>query len=475
MKGFDAPKDSLGDLKAEAAATLIAATSDVALIVDGEGVVRDLALGSEEISLEDCGDWLDKPWLETVTVESREKIEEMLRGALSHERPRWRQVNHPSPDGMDLPILYSAMQVGRKGPIIAIGRDLRTLATLQQRLVDAQQSMEREYARLREAETRYRLLFQIASEAVLIVEAESRKIIEANSAAADVLGKPVKQIVGVTLPNFPDRFDAEGRKGIDAQITALQAAGRADDIEVRSPNGSRAFVVSSTLFRQDNASHCLVRLSSLDGELNDSQSASMESRLIKVLESSPDALVITDPDGRILTANRAFLDLTELAADEQVRNESLDRWLGRPGVDLNVLRSTLREHGSVRLFATTMRGEYGAVAEVEISAVSVLDGDPPCHGFMIRNVGRRLSGNPGRSQQLPRSVEQLTELVGRMSLKDIVRETADVIERLCIETALKLTGNNRASAAEMLRLSRQSFYTKLRRHGLAENSSETKH
>jgi DNA-binding NtrC family response regulator len=72
------------------------------------------------------------------------------------------------------------------------------------------------------------------------------------------------------------------------------------------------------------------------------------------------------------------------------------------------------------------------------------------------------------NHSLPRSVEQLTELVGRVSLKELVRETTDVIERLCIEAALELTGDNRASAAEMLGLSRQSLYVKLRRYGLGD-------
>ena len=49
-----------------------------------------------------------------------------------------------------------------------------------------------------------------------------------------------------------------------------------------------------------------------------------------------------------------------------------------------------------------------------------------------------------------------------------MRETTDVIEKLCIEAALELTGDNRASAAEMLGLSRQSLYSKLRRFGLGD-------
>jgi DNA-binding NtrC family response regulator len=66
----------------------------------------------------------------------------------------------------------------------------------------------------------------------------------------------------------------------------------------------------------------------------------------------------------------------------------------------------------------------------------------------------------------------MTELVGRLPLKDIVRETTDLIEQLCIEAALELTGDNRASAAEILGLSRQSLYIKLRRLGIIESASD---
>ena len=53
-----------------------------------------------------------------------------------------------------------------------------------------------------------------------------------------------------------------------------------------------------------------------------------------------------------------------------------------------------------------------------------------------------------------------------------MRDTTDVIERLSIEAALELTGDNRASAAEILGLSRQSLYVKLRRFGLAERNGD---
>jgi DNA-binding NtrC family response regulator len=64
------------------------------------------------------------------------------------------------------------------------------------------------------------------------------------------------------------------------------------------------------------------------------------------------------------------------------------------------------------------------------------------------------------------------QLVGYSTLKDIVAETTEIIEKMCIETALELTGNNRVAAAELLSLSRQSLYVKLRKFGILGKEAE---
>lgn len=160
--------------------------------------------------------------------------------------------------------------------------------------------------------------------------------------------------------------------------------------------------------------------------------------------------------------------MAQVPTEEAARGELLDRWLGRPGIDLDVLMTNLRQRGSIRLFASSLRGELGVSSDVEVSAAAVMNGGQPCYGFAIRDIGRRLPAGPDGKRVLPRSLTQITELIGRVALKDLVREATDVLERLCITTALELTADNRASAAEMLGLSRQSLYVKLRRHGLGD-------
>ncbi len=472
MNAFRSPTSSIGQLDAEAAATLVAAAADLTLVLDAQGVIRDLAFQSAELAdaLPQHGGWIGQTWSDTVTSESRPKVEAMLRGSATGGMPRWRHLNHPLPGGLDVAVLYSVVQLGDDGRVVAFGRDLRAVSTLQQRLVDAQQSLERDYSRIRHVETRYRLLFQMASDAVLIVDAATQRVVEGNPAARQMLGESTGRLPRRALSEI---FDAATAPSIQALLDTVRASGRADDVRARlaeaAPDGiGREVLVSASLFRDESATLFLLRIALLEADSNTAVVPKLKSKLIKLMESAPDGFVVTGTDGRIITANMAFLEMAQLPGEEPARGEPLDRWLGRPGVDLDVLIANLRQRGTIRLFASTLRGDLGVSSDVEVSAAAVMNGGQPCYGFAIRDVGRRLSGEPDSDRVLPRSLTEITELIGRVGLKDLVREATDVVERLCIKTALELTDDNRASAAEMLGLSRQSLYVKLRRHGLGE-------
>jgi transcriptional regulator PpsR len=469
VKAFASPVASFGELDAESVATLIATASDIALILDADGVVTDMAFQSEELAndLRDSTEWVGRRLGTCVAPDSRPKVAAMLRDAdkASVAKPRWRHINHLGEAGKSVPVLYCAVQAGEGDRIVAFGRDLRALSSLQQKLMAAQETLERDYSRLRETEMRYRLLFQMSSEALIILDANKLRGTECNPAARTLLGFG-EQTSGFSLG---DIFHPESIESVQSHLNAARAGVRADDITVRLKQGDAGVSVAASLFRQENANCFLVRISQEGGG-----AASMtdtKRKLLKIVESAPDGFVVTDAAGNILTANAAFLGMAGLVTEEQAQGESLDRWVGRNGVELDVLMSSLRQRGSVRFFTTTVRAEDSTISQVEISAVTVGTGGASCFGFAIRNIGPRLQVEPKKTAHtLPRSVEQLTELIGRVSLKELVRESTDVIEKMCIEAALELAGDNRASAAEMLGLSRQSLYVKLRRYGLGDLS-----
>lgn len=457
---FRSPRESIGDLDAETAARLMAVSSDVAMVIDREGVIRDIAVSGADMPLEGFSDIIERRWIDTVTSDSRRKVEEMLQESGSANGSRWREVNQQSPLG-SIPLRYMAVDFGRDGRVIALGRDLRAGQAMQQRILQAQQSMERDYVKLRQAESRYRVLFQITSEAILIIDPVSKKIVEANPAVATLLGSDYGSLVGQA---FAKLFHPDSR---DAALALLsEQSTRTEATPLRLSDGRQGFQASAALFRQDGAVHALVSLSTTQSEPPLPEDEAKQ-RLLRVLNRIPDAFVVTNDDLTILDVNLAFLEMSQLPSAEVARGESLSRFLGRPGVDLRVLSRNLREHGWVRNFGTVVRTVHGDQEDVELSAVSVQTGLDVTQGFVMR-PSRRSAPSPSVHQdQLPRTAEELTQLVGRISLREIVAETTDVIERMCIKSALNLTGNNRASAAEILGLSRQSLYSKLSRHGFS--------
>lgn len=451
-------------MDAEAASRLIAAAADATLVLDGDGVIRDMAFGNADLAAALGGRkaWVGRALADSVAEDSRGKVTDMLGSAAAHEPPRWRHLNLRGTDGTSLPLLCAANHVTGSDRSIVFARDLRLLASLQQRLVEAQQAMEREYGRLRQAETRYRLLFQMSGEPVLVLDAASLRVLEANLAADRLFG---------AQPGFLDAFALEDRPRVEALLAAVRAAGTAEERRVTLVGTGREVLLSASLLRHERSSLFLVRLAFLGAEGPATAAPVSSARLAEFVESTPDAFVLISADGRIITANPAFLELAQLPNEAQVRGEELSRFLGRQSIELDVLLAQVRGRGPVRMFRTLLRGDQGSEADVEVSAVSVLDGGQTCFGFTIRDIGTRAPLPAETSPALP-AAGQLTDLVGRVPLKELVREATDVIEKLAIEAALELTGNNRASAAEMLGLSRQSLYVKLRRYGIGEADAD---
>jgi transcriptional regulator PpsR len=258
-------------------------------------------------------------------------------------------------------------------------------------------------------------------------------------------------------------FHPQDQDGLLEHMGAVISGASTPRREVNLPDGT-SVTLAASLFRQDRTTQLLVRLTPESHVIAHDEAPGVA--LHDVVERIPDAFVLADQHMVIQAVNAAFLDLTHLPRADQAVGEPLDRFLGRPGIDLDLIAGQLRTDGTVRNFETLIRARDGEMEDVEISAVSVDSDGRRQFGFAIRSIARRL-GRPESSADMPRSVEQLTELVGRVSLKDIVRESTDLIERLCIEAALRFTSNNRASAAEILGLSRQSLYSKLHRHGIA--------
>ena len=455
-----AQDDLFDSLESDVATKLAMVAGDITLVLNTQGEVLDASADPNDYP--GFEDWIGSDLLELVTIESRPKIMELLAAARKGEVQHWRQVNHPMPDG-DIPVRYVIVASSDRKQFFALGRDMREAAVLQQRLLQAQQTLERDYARLRHVETRYRILFEQSSEPVLIVEHGEHRIREANRAAHAVLGAEQGSLPGTRLTGHFARND---REPLISYFGSALAARKVKPFEATLARNSESIGLSATGFRENGRQFLLVRLSGPETTLAGGYAGARS-----VLEEMPDAFVMANSERAIVAANMAFVELVGAASLEQILGHPVSDYIGRPGIDMELIEGQLAKNGTARNVMTVIGAAQQEKTEpVELSAVRT-SGDSGLFGFVIRAVGRRLRDLPPMSDDLPRSVEQLTELVGRMSLKDIVRESTDLIERLCIEAALSYTSNNRASAAEILGLSRQSLYSKLNRYGFNKASN----
>lgn len=454
----------LSDVSPQTLRTIVATGSDIALLVTDKGIVTGVHLARDLKPANDVETWSGAELSSLVTEESIPKIAEMLDSARSDDEPRWREINHRTSTDEDFPVRYAAVKSGSEGNVILLGRDLRMAAQLQKRLMQAQLTMEQDYERIRQIETRYRVLFETTHEALVIVSSDTGRIVDANTASARLFARDVSDLANSV---FSDRFAAAGRADLAVALAMVRETGRERTVTLRNAADGARLNLDVILFRSVNDTLYLCRLT--PANIQSVVNRGFDQSLTALYSRSVDAMVFTDQNGAILRANTAFMSMADVAVAETLTEMNLGEFLARPEIDLNVLMSNAKVKGRLSVYATRFRSAFGVTVPVEISTTYLPEAEPEVFGFILRDVTRSAPSRETTPLGAPVSsdaVEQIIAMVGTTPLKDLVRGTTDVVEKLCIETAIKLTNNNRASAAEMLGLSRQSLYVKLRKYGL---------
>ena len=344
-----------------------------------------------------------------------------------------------------------------------LGRDMQPFAEIQQRLVREQQARERDQQRLRSGETYYRVVLEASETPMALVDPESGRITDINSAAANLLGTKADTLGG---SSFAQAFEGRRREEFMEQVRSAAQAVEASGVEAVARRNGRAVTVFPEFFRASGDMVLLCRLRLVDEK--DATGPELAQALAALFATSSDAIVLTDAKGIIRDANEAFLILADAAQLRDIKDQSLAEFLARGTIDLKLIMETSSKSGRMRNFAAQVKSLVGTRAPVEISAARLRQrGGDLGFGMIVRETDPDDYAGPESAVAVSDdAMKNVMDLVGTASLKELVSATSDVVEKMCIETAVKLTDNNRAAAAEMLGLSRQSLYVKLRKYGL---------
>ncbi|QKD05317.1 transcriptional regulator PpsR [Mesorhizobium loti R88b] len=461
---FQHPETHLLQADVRTVANLLSAAADLTLVVDYNDVIDDLSHNLDQLSSAGIPSWRGQPIEGVVRSSSRSTLKKMLRTARDGGSATRFDISHLLDGGRDLPIQYSAFKVGGDGQIVLLGRDLRVVAELQSRLLANRQSLEQNAKNQRQAEAHYRLLFETASEAIIIVDAASGKIREANPRAAAIVGFAGAGLSGRRLSAL---FDKHQQADVQAMLAAVLASGTPVTLSLSDGPNDRRLVLAAELFRAGDLRLIMVRVSEPDSAAD--LHAAPDLGLDSLVRNAAEGVLLTDDQGKVLWANESFLALAGLPLAAHAVGRSFGDFFEWSNIEQDVLLQNVRRHGRVQTFAGTVKGMNGQSTDVDLSAVAMLDRSPPGYGFVIRALSTE-GARPGRgNSDLTRTAENLVEMIGRVPMKDLVRDTTDVIEKMCIEAALNLTGNNRASAARVLGLSRQALYLKMNKFGIASD------
>lgn len=463
------PWDTLGNLEPRSLGGIVAAASDITMMIAPDTTIVALMVNKTSADLGKLDHWVGRSVRDFLTVESIPKFEAALdRLKQKQYGTKSVELNHRDNAVWDFPIQYTFHPLEADGSVLMMGRDLRPIAETQRQLVQAQIALERGYEAQREFDSRYRLLLATVQDAIVLVTLSDGRVSDLNDNAAALFDGARKDMIGTV---FSSHFMDIRRSEMESKLVNSAMSDGASPIALVSSRKGRQLTVHPSVFRVGGDRVVICRITQAN-ENPIPKSGGFGATLETLYASAVEGILFTDMRGVIKTANDRFLSMVEASHLPALKGRNLSEFLARGQVDLSVILENTQRTGQVRLYATDLISDFGSKVAIETSATLLGKGPDQQIAFVLRDAGRIDALRLPTAEGDTNAQQNILELVGSASLKEIVAETNDVIEKLCIETAIKLTNNNRVAAAEMLGLSRQSLYVKLRKYDFLKKGEE---
>lgn len=427
------------------------AQPDVTITLDLDGVIRDVTV-SNTLSRQDVSAWIGRPWTETVADTGDRKVRRMVEDAVRRQVSAFRQVTQRFPSGLELLMEYTTIRLGEHGGLIAVGKSLQAVTELQSRLLSAQQEMEREFWKLRELETRYRLLFDNSSEAVILLRAANLRILEANPAAVRAIGLSPERQQGIAGRDFLQEVASRERELFQSMLRNVRDQGKAPGMMVHLGRDAEPWLIRASLMTAETGLMFLVQLAPVAVTHTASAPEAPAVSIEAILDQGPEGLAVLDAGGIVIQANTAFRRLMGLRDGELPEGRPITAWLQWTGAAPDP--------------ASQRRSALATILNpVGTAAVEVLHVGPGDSAGGLSVVLVRAAPRPEVTAVDPlcQGLTDIIEQVGQRPLTEIVTEGARRLEVHCLRTALRSAAGDPGSAAGRLGLSVEEFRARLAR------------
>ena len=441
---------------------VLATSSDIAVLLNSDTKISSILVNKAEKSYGNLDHWIGRKITDFLTTESIPKIKSAIDKLENGETVLYGlELNHVDNAYWQFPIKYNIHRLGKDGQIILLGRDLQTISENQQRFVKAQIASEESIEEKRELEAHFKVLLTKTTDALAFINAKSGEIIFSNPAFQELFFNDDFKDEKTEMESFI--AGNSERKGFMEKLS-IAAHGSYDiSEELETTSGEVIFSITPNVYRA--AGQQIIICQFFPKTIRKQGEKELTENLLATFHNSSDAIIFTDIKGSIQYTNERFLDLTNTSHKNEVIAQNLSDFLGRGEIDLAIMLENVMKSGAVKIYSTHLKSSFGTKIDIE---ASVSRNNSDANG-LIAFIVREVLSPSGREEaskvysRLEHSQDEVAakELVGSATLKEIVTDTTDVIEKICIEAALGITNNNRAAAADLLGLSRQSLYVKL--------------
>jgi PAS domain S-box-containing protein len=249
------------------------------------------------------------------------------------------------------------------------------------------------------SETRYRRLFETAQDAILILDGDSGKIIDANPFVIELLGYSLEELIRKELWEIGLFSDKKENK---AAFKRLHKDGyiRYENLPLETKDGKRVdveFVSNTYDVDGRNVIQCNIRDITERARATHALKTS-ETRYRRLFETAQDAILILDGDsGKIIDANPFVIDLLGYSLDELVGKELWQIGLFPDIKQAKAAFQQLYANGYIRYEDLPLETKDGRRAEVEFISNTYTVDDLNIIQCNIRDItDRKRSENAAR-------------------------------------------------------------------------------
>jgi PAS domain S-box-containing protein len=260
-------------------------------------------------------------------------------------------------------------------------------------LEDITERVQAEQA-LMERERRYRALFEHTNDAVFIISLDMKHL-EANQRAAEMLGYTLDEIIGIPVNKVVAKGEYEDSKRVLRALLAGDPVPIYERIFRKKTGEEFPVEVSAALVTEADGTP--LHIQSVARDISERKQAELalkesEEKYRTLIETSPDAITVTNLEGKITMVNQQALQLYGVERDADLVGVNAFELISPDDVQIAMenMQKTLEEGTSGTLEYRLLRRD-GTTYPAELNATLMKDADGKPSAFLgvIRDISQR--------------------------------------------------------------------------------------